>query len=47
MFPFFIVLFPPDKHRKRRQNPAKDQSVGEINGSVNFCDHRHTSFRMV
>jgi hypothetical protein len=34
-----LFLFSPDKHCERHQDPAKDQTVGEVDGTVNFCDH--------
>jgi hypothetical protein len=43
----YCFLFPPDKHCKRRQDPAKDQSVGEVDCTVNFCNHFCASFLLV
>jgi hypothetical protein len=34
-----LFLFPPDEHRESRQDPAQNQTMGEVNGSMYFRDH--------
>jgi hypothetical protein len=34
-----LFLFPPDEHCESRQDSAQNQTVGEVNGSMYFCDH--------